>query len=177
MLDNGFFYRRGLTVGLGLGIGNMSFDSGPIECVDCETDPAAVGFDFHIGGMLNPRMALLFEVWGTSKQVDYNGSTFFTQAMVMGALQYWLTPQLWLKGGLGISSLSYSVEGESVDVECGQAEGEPCTGGAIMGAIGYEVFSSRKFALDLQLRLGAGSYEGLADQVNAFSLGAGVNWY
>jgi len=176
-LPGGFFYRRGLAIGFGLGVGNMSFDSGPIECIDCEADPAAVGFDFHIGGMLNPRMALLFEVWATTKQIDYYGTTFFSQAMMMGALQYWLTPQLWLKGGLGLSTLSYSIDGEDVDVECGQPDGEPCTGGAIMGAVGYEVLSSRNFAIDLQLRFGSGSYEGISDQVNAITFGADLNWY
>jgi len=177
MVPGGFFYRQGLAMGFGLGVGNMSFESGPIECYDCETDPAAVGFDFHIGGMLRPRMALLFEVWGTTKQVDYAGNTLFTQALVMGALQYWLTPQLWIKGGLGIATLSYSIDGESVEVECGQPNGEPCTGGAVMGAVGYEIMSSRKFALDLQLRLGTGVYQGIDDQVNAGTLGVGVNWY
>jgi len=177
VLPNGFFDRRGLAIGFGFGLGNMSFDSGPIDCLDCETDPVAVGFDFHIGGMLNHRMALLFEIWATGKQVEYDTSTVFTQAMFMGALQYWLTPQFWLKGGLGMSTLSYSIEGESVDVECGQADGEPCSGGAIMGAVGYDVLSSRNFTLDLQLRFGAGSYSGISDQVNAVTFGADVNWY
>ena len=169
----GFFNRRGLAIGFGFGIGGMSTDSGPIECYDCDYEPAAVGVDFHVGAMLNPRLALLFEIWGTGQAVEASGRTMLMQTMVMGAIQYWLTPQLWIKGGLGGASLTYSID----DPDYGSDSQEIDSGGAVMGAIGYEIMSGRKFAIDLQLRGGVGTYEGINDRIKSGALSVGFNWF
>jgi hypothetical protein len=164
--------RYGLTLGVGLGIGGMDSDSNLAQCFDCDYEPGAVGFDFHIGGMINPHMAALFELWAHGQAIDSSGANVLTQTMMMGAIQYWLSPQFWLKGGLGISWLDvqyddgYYVEEDSID-----------QGLAIMGAAGFEVFHSPMFAVDLQLRLGSGSYDGIGEQVNVGMLGIGLNWY
>ena len=168
-----FFNRRGLAIGFGFGVGGMSAESGPIECVGCDYEPAAVGVDFHIGAMINPRFALLFEVWGTGQAVDADGRTVLVQTMAMAALQYWLTPQLWLKGGLGAAQLSYSFDDGYGETDSAEID----SGGAIMGAVGYEIMSGRKFAIDLQLRVGSGTYEGISDQINAGTLSVGFNWF
>jgi len=168
----GFFQRRGLTIGFGVGVGGMTAESGPIECIGCDYEPIAGGFDFHIGGMLNPRLALLFEIWGTGQAVDAGGTTILLQTFGMVAIQYWVTPQLWLKGGLGGAQLSYSY-----DTEYESDSQEIDTGGAIMGAVGYEVMSGRRFAMDIQLRLGSGSYDGINEQINAGTIGVGFNWF
>ena len=66
----------------------------------------------------------------------------------------------------------------SFDDGYGGSEAEEIdTGVAIMGAVGYEIMSGRKFAIDLQLRLGTGSYEKFNDQIHAGSLSVGFNWY
>jgi hypothetical protein len=166
----GFFNRRGLAIGFGFGIGGMSAESGPIECTGCDYEPAAGGVDFHIGAMINPRLALLFEVWGTGQAVDAEGRTVLVQTMLMGAIQYWLTPQLWLKGGLGASQLSYSID-DGYETNSSEID----SGGGVMGAIGYEVMSGRKFAIDLQLRVGRGTYERISEQAGTFSVG--FNWF
>ena len=164
--------RYGLTLGVGLGIGGMDSDSNLAQCFDCDYEPGAVGFDFHIGGMINPQMAALFELWAHGQAIDSTGANVLTQTMLMGAIQYWLSPQFWLKGGLGISALDvqyddgYYVEEDSID-----------QGLAIMGAAGFEVFHSTPFSCDLQLRLGSGSYDGIGEQVNVGMLGIGLNWY
>jgi hypothetical protein len=167
-----FHHRRGLSIGFGFGVGGMSADSGPIDCIDCDYEPAAVGFDFHIGGMINPRLALLFEVWGTGQQVTAAGDEVLVQTMVMAAIQYWVTPQLWIKGGIGASHLSLSVDdgyaNDSVDID---------DGGGVMGAIGYELLSGPRFAVDLQLRLGSASYDGINDQIQSGLVQIGFNWY
>lgn len=162
-------FRRGLTLGFGFGIGDMSADSGPIDCFDCSYNPLAGAFDFHIGGMINPRLALLFELWGAVKTLDANGSESLVQTMAMVAAQYWMGPRLWLKGGLGAAHLSYSyADGYSDPIDDGVA---------VMGAVGYEILIGSQFALDLQLRLGSGAYEGIAEQINAGTVGVGFNWY
>lgn len=151
----------------------MSAESGPIDCLGCDYEPAAAGFNFHIGGMVNPRLAILFEVWGTGQQVTASGDEVLMQTMAMVALQYWLTPQLWIKGGIGGAHLSLSVDdgfGDSDSLEIDD-------GGAVMGAIGYELMSTRKFAIDLQLRLGSGTYDGIDDQIHSGMVQIGFNWF
>lgn len=164
--------RRGLTLGFGVHLGGMDSDSNLTECFDCDYEPIAGGFDFHIGGMINPQMAILGEIFWHAQAIDADGFNWLSQTMVMAALQFWVTPQLWIKGGLGVASLQSHFEDdfESVDEEID-------TGAAVMGAAGFEVLSSPWFAVDLQVRLASGSYEGIDEQVNVGTLGVGVNWY
>ena len=165
-------FRQGLALGVGLGVGGMDSDSNLAQCFNCDYEPGAVGLDFHVGGMINPQLAVLFELWAQGQAVDSSGANVLWQTMWMGAVQYWLTPQFWLKGGLGIAVLDvqwsdgYYYENDNV----GQ-------GLAIMGAAGYEVLHSTHFAIDLQLRLGSGAYEGIDEQVNVGMIGVGLNWY
>jgi hypothetical protein len=162
--------RQGLAIGFGFGLGGMNSQSGAGDCQDCNGNPAAVGIDFHIGGMINPNLALLLEIWGTGRQLDAAGFATLTQTMLLGAVQYWLTPMFWLKGGLGFSSLniSYNDGGPDDNVDSG-------TG--VMGAAGFEVLHSPLFAIDLQLRLGVGTYHGVDDKISTGMFGVGFNWY
>ena len=163
--------RYGLTLGFGFGLGGMDADSGDL-CLDCDYDPIAFGFDFHIGGMLNPKMALLAELTLTGQTLDSEGFSWVYQSMFLGAVQYWLTPQLWLKGGLGFSQLDvqyddgYETFEETID-----------TGMGLLGAIGYEVLHSTQFAIDLSLRLQGANYDKIDDTVSSALFAIGVNWY
>jgi hypothetical protein len=174
LTEDGFFYRRGLTLGVGLGIGGMDSDTGALDCDNCIYTPITGALDFHIGAMINPRLALLFELWVTAKPLDEAGTSTLSQSMAMVGVQYWLSPQLWIKGGLGFSYLNLSYDDGYYVEDAAVAEG-----GAIMGALGYEVMSAPRFAIDLQLRLGAGTYQGLGfgDQIHALTVGGGINWY
>ena len=165
--------RRGLAIGFGLGLGGMSDSSGPINCTSCEVDPASVGLDFHVGAMLHPNLALLFEVWGQGQQLDAGGTQTLVQTMAMVAAQYWVTHQLWLKGGVGVSNLSVSIDDGYQDPASEQID----NGGAVMGAVGYEVLSSPRFAIDLQGRLGVGTYDGIDEQIETGMIALGFNWY
>jgi len=164
--------RRGLTLGVGLGVGGMDSDSNLTECFDCDFDPIALAFDLHLGAMLTPNLALVGEVFWHGQTLDEDGFNWLNQTMLMGALQFWLTPQFWIKGGLGVAHLSthfddgYAFGDDTVD-----------TGAAVMGAAGFEILHSPWFAVDLQLRLASGSYEGVDEQVNVGTLGLGFNWY
>ena len=170
--QSAFFHRRGLAIGFGFGVGGMEAESGPIECLNCDYEPAAFAYDFHVGGMINPRLAILFEIWGSGQQLDADGTMLLMQNLMMVAAQYWLTPQLWIKGGVGAAHLTvsyddgYEADSESID-----------DGAGIMGAIGYEVVSGRKFAIDLQLRIGTGTYDGINDQITAGAFSVGFNWF
>lgn len=171
----GFHDRTGrMALGFSLGLGGMQIGDAEVDCPSCDYDPIAFEVDFHIGGMLSPRFALLFEVQANGKTIDDNGfgATSLVQATAMVAGQYWLTPQLWIKGGIGGANLSYSYDdGYTTDSE------DIDQGAAIMGAIGYEVLSARNFSIDLQGRLVSGSYDSFDQNVTSGSVGVGFNWF
>ena len=172
-----FHHRMGrLAWGFSIGLGGMHDDgSGLTDCGNCNYNPVAVEVDGHIGAMLSNQLALLFEgqVNGQTVHADAsvngNGDTVLTQSAAMAALQYWITPQLWVKGGLGFSHL------ETQD-DFGLTQ-PPASGFVVMGAIGFELLSARLFAMDLQGRLIEGSYDGLSDHITSATIGLGFNWY
>jgi hypothetical protein len=178
VLPGGYWDRTGrLALGFSLGLGGMHSNAeGDIGCPTCDYNPIAGEVDFHIGGMLSPRFALLFEAQGNLQTVDDNGqggTVTLSQGTAMVAGQFWLTPHLWIKGGIGAAHLSYDFNDPY-----GTAGSQPISNGAaIMGAVGYELFSTREFAVDIQGRLIEGSYKDLGDQLTSGTVGVGFNWY
>lgn len=173
----GYWNRTGqLALGFSIGLGGMSSNAqGDIGCGTCNYNPVAVEVDGHVGGMLSPRFALLLEFQGNVQTVDDNGqggTVTLSQGTAMVAGQFWVTPKLWLKGGIGVAHLSYDYNDPY------QTQEQPIdNGGAIMGAAGYEVYSTPQFALDLQARIIEGSYKGIDDQITSGTIGLGFNWY
>ena len=172
-LPGGFHNRQGrLTFGFSAGIGGMNDDGGDIECVSCDYNPLAGQVSGHIGGFIGPRFALLFEAQANIQQLSQEqfaeDDIFLTQYAAMVAGQYWLTPQLWIKGGIGLANLQLSDAFGEQEVD---------NGTAIMGAIGFEVFSARNFSVDLQGRLLNGAYKGIDNNITAGSVGVGINWF
>ena len=174
-LPGGFHNRMGrLISGVSIGLGGMHDDgSGITNCGNCDYNPLAGEADGHIGGMLSPRFALMAELQINAQTVnaDFNGTTgdtILSQEALMIAGQFWLTPQLWVKGGIGFAHL---------DAQDNYTQYDFGGGGAIMGGVGYEVLSARFFAIDLQARLIEGSYHGLDDHITSGTVGVGINWY
>jgi hypothetical protein len=149
------YYGRPVREGLVLGCG--------VEC------GAGFAGEVHIGGMLNPRTALMFDGWTNIHPISgTDGQTAST--IFAGALQYWVTDIIWLKGGLGLGNTNISSQSAGT---VGDA-----TGFALMGAAGVEIVHYWTFALDLQLRLAhtfhSDAEGGAVDDV-AFMVG--FNWY
>jgi hypothetical protein len=173
-LPGGFHNRQGrLIFGGSLGLGGMH-DSGSnvTTCNNCDYNPIAVELDGHIGGFVMPRLALMAEgqINAQTVAVDpaYGDDTVISMNTLMIAAQYWVTPQLWIKGGLGVAQLYANNSYDGWDFG---------TGGAIMGGLGYELMSARNFAVDLQGRLIQGSFNSLNDNVTSGTVGVGINWY
>ena len=160
--------RRGLTLGVDLGIGSMEADSGPIRCDGCEGDRAAGSLGFWIGAMLDPRWALLFHGSFTGQALDDNGDETLINATALVALKWWLSRRLWIKGGLGFASLTISGPfGDDLVAE----------GGAGMLGAGFEVVHAPRFSLDLSLTATSSSYEAIDDTISTGILGVGLNWF
>ena len=170
----GFWWRRGLTLGFSVGLGSTSNENGPIGCIGCDYDPVAVGLDFHIGGMITPRFALMFEAQGIAQTLDANGTETLVQSMGLLAGKLWVLPQLWIEGGLGGAHVAVNVD----DGWGGSIETDGADGSAFLAAAGYEVLSSRHMAIDLQLRGTVASYQGfLGDNVSTGMFSVGFSWY
>lgn len=174
----GFHHRANhLVYGGAIGLGVMNDAGDRISCANCNYNPVAVEVDGHIGGMLNSRLALLLEVQVNGQRLsrdvgDGNGDTSLVQSAAMLAIQYWVTPQFWIKGGLGLSHLN--VDHDYWD---GTASEPGNDGVAILGAAGFEIFSARRMAIDLQGRIISGQYDGVSDHITAATVGIGVNWF
>lgn len=169
----GFLDRTGrMTAGLSLGFGGMSVGDQTVMCNNCTTNPAAFAVSGHIGGVLSPQFALMLELQVNAQTVEEqtNDTIFLTQSAAMIAAQYWISPRLWLKGGIGFAKLSNT--SSNTDAELVIDNG----GAALLGA-GYELLSNRNFAIDLQGRFIVGSYDGINAKTSSGTVGVGVNWY
>jgi len=169
----GFHNRMGrLTFGVGIGVGGMGDNGSSItSCDNCDYQPLAGEADIHIGGMLTPRFALMFEGQVNVQTIHsrfYDEDTVLSQTAGMVAGQFWILPILWVKGGLGFSHLQ--VDDTYVVEDLGN-------GVAFMGAVGVELLSARNFAFELQGRLIEGTYNSGDDHVTSGTIGIGVNWY
>lgn len=172
-IPGGFHHRMGaLAWGFSVGIGGMHDNgSGITACGNCDYSPVTGEVDGHIGGMLSPRFALLGEFQVNAQTVNsdaFNGDTVLTQSAIMLAGQYWITPILWVKGGIGVADLQAQDSNYQIDF------GE---GLAVMGAVGIELMSARRFALDLQGRIIEGTYNSGDDHITSGTVGLGFNWY
>lgn len=174
----GFHNRTGrLIFGGSLGLGGMEDNGGDIECTNCSSVSGQIAG--HLGGFIGPRLALMGELQGNFQTLEsdrFTGDTsVLTQGALMLAAQYWVTPQLWIKGGIGFASLQVdrSYYGDGIIDESTIPE----NGLAVMGAIGFELLSARFFSLDLQGRLLNGSYDEIGYNITAASIGLGLNWF
>jgi hypothetical protein len=175
----GFHRRAGhLTWGFSLGLGVMNDNGQRIDCTGCDVQPLSGYLEGHIGGMLNNRLGLMLEIQGNAQQISgydptsLNSSETIRQVLVLGALQYWLTPIVWIKGGIGVANLD--VIGDYTQYAISDS------GLGLMGGVGVELMSARRFALELQGRVSEGIYkynDGSSDNITTATIGLGFNWY
>lgn len=157
--------RDALLIGFGVHAGSLVADCDDAAEVECDWD--AGGADVHIGWFLTRELGLMLDVWGMYHTED---NLTIHQVIATAAAQYWLTPRLWIKGGVGNARAGYRWDGVLVDVR-DQTENVP---GVMIGA-GYEIVLGRSFVMDVQVRYGTGNYEDTKGH-NA-GVGLGFNWY
>jgi len=122
--------------------------------------------------MLNQRLALMFDGSGVAHQPEGTDLTIIHVVDTI-AVQYWLSDQIWIKGGLGFGQLSIQ------DSAGNRAESELGFGGLV--AAGIELLQGRNFTLDVQIRGAAATYEdeftGESITLSNGSILVGANWY
>jgi hypothetical protein len=141
--------RSGFLIGFAIGGGEVSCDG-----CDSQSGPAV---DIHLGAMVGEKAAVMFD--GSGIAISDNSQTSVVDTV---AIQYWVADKIWLKGGVGLGSLS-----------CDGCQSE--TGFGFMGAAGFELLQKGKFALDLQARFASAKYD--EGRINQFSAMVGLNWY
>jgi len=134
------------------------------DCDACES-LEGFAFDFSIGGMLNPNLALMFDAAAVI-HVDTEAEATLSNSTNTIALQAWVAPKIWIKGGLGFSVVS--VSGEFIESQSERGFG-------LTAAAGYEISNSGSFGMDIQLRLGHSSFDD-GDLTNVGFM-IGFNWY
>lgn len=153
--------RDGFVIGFALGGGNMVSD-----CDNCDAYEGAA-FELHVGTMVAPSLALLFDLSSVTHPLEGGGS--LSQVAGTGALQVWVLPRAWLRAGLGWGNLTETNdEGEMTMMS-------DRTGSAFLLGAGVELFQSRSFAIDAQARLVAVDYVDVS--MTNFSAFLGFNWY
>jgi hypothetical protein len=161
--------RSGITFGGELGFGTVACD----ETNDggCESFNSAPGLDVHLGGMLSPRLALVGDVWGMRHAEDHST---FSQAIATAGLRVWLLRSIWLAGGIGAARVSWTYDSGPLSL-MDQTDTVP----AVMGAIGWELISTPKLAVEVSLRAGAGFYGDSEDktELRNVQLGIGLSFF
>jgi hypothetical protein len=155
-------YRQGLVLGVGVGVGGISASNCGDVC------GIAGALELHIGGMINPRLAIMGDFWFNGRTVP-NTDVSVVHSLYTVAAQYWATDNVWIKGGIGGANMNLS---SNIDAFTYGDE----SGFGVMAAGGIEFLQMGTFALDGQLRLGHGFYSQGGD-VNAWALMIGANWY
>ena len=151
-----FAHHSGVMVGFGFGVGAVS-------CDGCESS-AEIAFDFSLGGFLNPQLALMWDYGGLVNSEDGVSAVLASHTV---AAQYWVAPQAWIKGGIGVSQAYVSIDGFGSDSEFGFA---------VLGAAGYEVMTSGNFVLDLSGRVSLLDFDEVSEPLVMFSGVFGVRW-
>jgi hypothetical protein len=156
-------YRDGFLIGFAIGFGGTSASGCGDFC------GGAFSGEFHVGAMLNPRLALMFDGWSNFHPIPNSDGTAINSIAAFAA-QYWVSDIIWLKGGLGFGRTQVTSDSAGV---IGDA-----TGLGVLGAAGIELFQGGGFAFDLQIRLGTALHSD-ADGGNMSNFGflAGFNWY
>ena len=156
--------RSGFTLGLGAGLGHL-------ECTGtfCDGVTGASGLDLQAGLMITPRLAMYGDLWA---MVHMQDRLTVSQSMATFGLRIWFVERLWLQAGLGVARASYNYDADVVEF-MDSTNFVP----ASAAAVGVEILTGRRFALNVQLRAGTGYFRDGDTEVDSVSLGLGANWF
>jgi len=139
---------KGFVIGTSIGVSH-SIQSFPNKS-QSNTD---FGFDLKLGYMLKPNFALLLTT--NVSGYDYSGIGRDRKrdfGILAPTVQYWFHERFWVQAGIGLG-LDAPVFFDIKDPDNNKEETQYHTGFGILGAIGYEFYQTKKFALDLKARM------------------------
>ncbi|WP_062062809.1 hypothetical protein [Aquimarina longa] len=166
--------RKGFVFGTSIGVSN-SIQSFPNKSQN-DTD---FGLDLKLGYMIKPTLAILLT--SNVSGYDYSGIGRTRKrdfGVLAPAVQYWFKERFWLLGGIGLG-LDAPVFFDIKDPEINKEETEYHSGLGIVGAIGYDIYQGKKFAIDLKARMtyrNVNTTEGKTSGISPALL-IGINFY
>jgi hypothetical protein len=189
--------RSGFIGGISFGGGalrlNGNGDGDPLVALVRQDDDGvpAVGFDAHLGGMLDERTAVMFVLTGDydpgrdsdvdvdvrvgDRQLTFSSSTTsLGSGIIGGAIQRWLTSRVWVRGGAGFGFLTRDVTIGS-DASYLTMTLDRGYGAAFLAGAGVDVWRKANFAVDVEFHLTIVSLSDL--RIYAPTVQVGFNWY
>lgn len=155
--------RQGFLWGIGLGAGSIG-----VSCNGCTKENlGGISAEFHVGGMLTPTLALLFD--GSIVIHPYPDGSSLSHEFNAAMLRGFLGDRFWVQGGLGLGRASISDPSGNLTAETKLGVGVELAGG-------WEFLQSGNFTVDAQARVTAAAYPDQTDITNV-DLAVGLNWY
>lgn len=140
--------RKGFVFGASMGI-SQSILTFPKE----NQSETHLALGFKLGYMLNPNLALLL----TSNTSIYSYSGIGRERLrdfgvLAPSIQYWYKDKFWIMGGVGLG-VDAPVFFDIKEPDTYKEEREYHNGFGIIGAVGYEFYQGKRFAIDLKARI------------------------
>jgi hypothetical protein len=188
--------RSGFVAGVSFGGGALGVTGTTVEpglelARQDDTWVGVIGFDAHFGFMTGARTALMFVMTGdfepegspsppvllragNAAVVIDEGTTAMGEGIFAAAVQQWITPRMWVRGGLGGGFLTrdFTSGGDFSYLTLTVDRG---FGLAFLIALGREFYNRSSFAVDVEFHLTTVAVAGAS--VAAPSMHVGFNWY
>ena len=153
--------REGLTLGFGLGVGQLQIND------DAVTGDSNLGVSLRAGFGLSQRFLIVGSLEGTRAQTEGGGALQLNFAGV--SAQAYLWPRLFVSAGLGYVALD---ELDRDNQLLGRTEDDSL---ALLLGVGFEILQTQRFAMSVELRGFAAELEG--DTVSGANALLGFQWY
>ncbi len=134
-------FRTGTTFEAGIGIGWIHYSASGISNT---SDVGVAGPNLGVGHWISPRLAITGRIAGVTRS---DSGIRVTNAVVVGAAQYWADDHFWLAGGLGLGLLVLT--GSSFD----SSQDNVTTGFGIDARVGYTFSQTHEHAFTVALEL------------------------
>jgi hypothetical protein len=111
-------FHHGVTFEANVGVGYVHESASYMGATATnDTDAALAGADISLGGWINPQLALTVRIAGLQLKDTHDGVTTPASGEIIHGIigpnvQYWLAPNVWIGGGIGVSVLA------EVDNDC-----------------------------------------------------------
>jgi hypothetical protein len=164
-------------IGFGLGTGDGSLTrastSYTFKEANFDRSPSNLFLNFKVGATMSPRLLLGLDITALRSTADQGGFTSAVQVTNTDAVVTFFPMErgLYLRGGVGLSSMVVSADGFSDST---------ARGANILLGAGYAFWLGQKFNLTVGLDFSAQNYGSSNDQIEdskMWALWVGADWY
>jgi hypothetical protein len=167
-----WFYHQGLTFEANLGFGYVHESASYMSMSNSnDSDGALAGANFGIGGWLNPQLAITLRISGVQVKNTVMGQSSppdgeIVHAFIGPSAQYWFNPNVWIGGGVGLSTLQWL---QHSDTDC-TGDGCGTNGFGFDLRAGYSFGSGGPHTFNISIETNTGFYSQGDGMGNTLSL-------